>query len=158
VGVGVFGFLINLPVVSYYEVHTILTPNHGHAAMMGVFGIFAMALMVFALRQLSSDEPWGRVERMVRISWGLNSGLALMVVTSLFPGGVLQIWDVLEHGYSYRTHTPMSAGRGSLRVLDPDCSVNGPHRARSNWQLSIVSSSSALHPAPGSSEQSAAAK
>jgi len=35
VGAGVFGFLINLPIVSCYEVGTILTPNHGHAAMMG---------------------------------------------------------------------------------------------------------------------------
>ena len=32
VGAGVFGFLINLPIVSCYEVGTILTPNHGHAA------------------------------------------------------------------------------------------------------------------------------
>lgn len=34
VGAGVFGFLINLPIFSYYEVGTILTPNHGHASMM----------------------------------------------------------------------------------------------------------------------------
>ena len=47
VGAGVFGFLINLPIVSYYEVGTMLTPNHGHAAMMGVFGMLAIALMVF---------------------------------------------------------------------------------------------------------------
>lgn len=40
-GAGVFGFLINLPIVSYYEVGAILTPNHGHAAMMGVFGMRA---------------------------------------------------------------------------------------------------------------------
>jgi nitric oxide reductase subunit B len=29
----------------------------------------------------------------------LNVGLALMVVTNLFPGGVLQLLDVLQHGY-----------------------------------------------------------
>jgi nitric oxide reductase subunit B len=29
VGAGIFGFLINLPIVSYFEVGTILTPNHG---------------------------------------------------------------------------------------------------------------------------------
>ncbi len=43
VGAGIFGFLINMPIVSYYEVGTILTPNHGHAAMMGVFGMLAVA-------------------------------------------------------------------------------------------------------------------
>jgi len=99
-GAGIFGFLINLPIVSYFEVGTILTPNHGHAAMMGVFGMLAIALMVFAFRQVLADGPWQRVERYVRISfWGLNGGLALMVVSNLFPGGVLQLWDVLNHGY-----------------------------------------------------------
>jgi nitric oxide reductase subunit B len=43
-GAGVFGFLINLPIVSYYEAGTMLTPNHGHAAMMGVFGMLGIAL------------------------------------------------------------------------------------------------------------------
>ena len=56
VGAGVFGFLINLPIVSYFEVGTLLTPNHGHAAMMGVFGMFAIAFMVFAIRQVLGDE------------------------------------------------------------------------------------------------------
>jgi len=100
VGAGVFGFLINLPIVSYFEVGTILTPNHGHAAMMGVFGMLAVALMVFAFRQVSSESHWARVEKYVRISfWGLNIGLALMVATNLFPGGVLQLIDVLNNGY-----------------------------------------------------------
>ena len=33
----VFGFLINLPVVSYYEIGTAPTANQRHAAMMGVY-------------------------------------------------------------------------------------------------------------------------
>jgi nitric oxide reductase subunit B len=100
VGAGVFGFLINLPIVSYFEVGTILTPNHGHAAMMGVFGMLAIALMVFALRQVLAEAQWARVEKYVRVSfWGLNIGLALMVLTNLLPGGVLQLIDVLQNGY-----------------------------------------------------------
>jgi nitric oxide reductase subunit B len=40
------------------------------------------------------------VEKYIKISfWGLNIGLALMVVLSLFPGGVLQFKDVLVNGY-----------------------------------------------------------
>ena len=31
--------------------------------------------------------------------WGLNAGLALMVLTDLFPGGVLQLSDSLSNGY-----------------------------------------------------------
>lgn len=100
VGAGVFGFLVNLPIVSYYEVGTMLTPNHAHAALMGVFGMLAIALMVFVLRETACDDDWAGSENYVRIAfWGTNGGLALMVVLSLFPGGVLQIWDVLENGY-----------------------------------------------------------
>lgn len=106
VGAGIFGFLVNMPIVSYFEVGTILTPNHGHAAFMGVFGMFAVAFMVFAMRQVLADSEWSRVEGYIRISfWGLNIGLALMVILSLFPGGVLQLWDVLENGYWHARST-----------------------------------------------------
>jgi len=99
-GAGIFGFLINLPIVSYFEVGTILTPNHGHAAMMGAFGMLALSLLVLAIRQALSDGEWKRVEKFVRLSfWGLNIGLALMVICNLFPGGVLQLLDVLKNGY-----------------------------------------------------------
>ena len=100
VGAGIFGFLINLPIVSYFEVGTILTPNHGHAALMGVFGMFAISFMIFTIRQILPDEEWGHVEKYVRVSfWGLNIGLAGMVVLNLFPAGVLQFFDVLKNGY-----------------------------------------------------------
>lgn len=100
VGAGVFGFLINLPIVSYFEVGTMLTPNHGHAAMMGVFGMLALALMVFSMRHVSTDKQWRSLEKYVKISfWGLNIGLLMMVIFSLFPGGVLQLNDVLNNGY-----------------------------------------------------------
>jgi len=100
VGAGMLGFLLNLPIVSYYEVGTLLTPAHGHAALMGVFGMLAIALMVFVLRQTSNDARWPGIEKYIRVAfWGTNVGLAMMVALSLFPGGVLQVWDVLEHGY-----------------------------------------------------------
>ncbi len=100
VGAGICGFLINLPIVSYYEVGTQLTPNHGHAAMMGVFGMLALALMVFVLRQTSTDARWSDIEKYVKVGfWGANAGLTLMLMMSLFPSGVLQVWDVVQHGY-----------------------------------------------------------
>jgi nitric oxide reductase subunit B len=100
VGAGIFGFLINTPIVSYYEVGTTLTPNHGHAAFMGVFGMLAMAFVVFALRQASDEGHWKRIEKWVRLSyWGMNIGLGGMVVLSLFPVGILQLTDVLNNGY-----------------------------------------------------------
>jgi nitric oxide reductase subunit B len=99
-GAGIFGFLINMPIVSYFEMGTNLTPNHGHAAMMGVFGMLGVALMVFVLRETTDEAAWPRLSRYVRCGfWGLNIGLAMMVVFSLFPSGVLQVRDVLENGY-----------------------------------------------------------
>lgn len=100
IGAGVFGFLINLPVVSYYEIGTNLTANHAHAAFMGVFGMLAVALLVFVLRQVSDAAHWGKMEKYLRVSfWGLNLGLGGMVVLNLFPSGVLQFFDATKHGY-----------------------------------------------------------
>jgi nitric oxide reductase subunit B len=97
-GAGVFGFLINLPVVSYYEIGTHLTANHGHAAMMGVYGMLAIALIVFCLRYLLRPEDWS--DRLVGFSfWSLNLGLAWMVFINLFPLGILQLADVVTNGY-----------------------------------------------------------
>jgi nitric oxide reductase subunit B len=107
VGAGVFGFLINLPIVSYFEVGTLLTSNHGHTAMFGVFGMLALAVLVFCLRALLDDVRWQRLEGLVRVGfWGLNGGLVLMVALDLFPGGVLQLWDVLAHGYWHARRLP----------------------------------------------------
>ncbi len=97
-GAGVFGFLINLPVVSYYEIGTALTANHGHAAMMGVYGMLAVGLALFCQRYLIPEERWP--ERAAKISfWSLNIGLAWMVFATLFPLGLLQLYESVNHGY-----------------------------------------------------------
>ena len=98
VGAGIFGFLINLPIVSYYEIGTALTANHGHAAMMGVYGMLAVALAFFCLRYLIPPERWS--DRLAQISfWSLNIGLAWMVFATLFPLGLLQLYESISHGY-----------------------------------------------------------
>jgi nitric oxide reductase subunit B len=100
VGAGIFGFLINLPIVSYFEVGTTLTPNHGHAALFGVFGMLALAVLVFCLRAMQSDAIWKETQKFVRVGfWGANVGLALMIILDLFPGGVIQLWDSIANGY-----------------------------------------------------------
>jgi nitric oxide reductase subunit B len=100
IGAGVFGFLINMPIVSYYEVGTILTVNHGHAAFIGVFGMLGVGLMAYMMRETTAEALWPRVEKLLKVAfWGLNIGLAMMIVLSLFPAGLLQLADVLENGY-----------------------------------------------------------
>jgi nitric oxide reductase subunit B len=109
-GAGVFGFLINLPMVSYYQIGTHLTANHAHAAFIGVYVMLAMALLFFALRYLIRPEDWS--DRLVGFSfWTLNLGLAWMIFCNLFPLGVLQLGDSVANGYwharsieFFRTH------------------------------------------------------
>lgn len=97
-GRGVFGFLINLPIVSYYEIGTALTANHAHGAMLGVYGMLAVALAMFAFRYVIPPEKWP--ERIARISfWCMNIGLAWMVFATLLPLGVLQLFHSVNNGY-----------------------------------------------------------
>ena len=100
VGAGVFGFLINLPIISYFEIGTNLTPNHGHAAMFGVFGMLALGVTMFCVRTQPDDASWQKIKKLVKIGfWGLNGGMALMILSDLFPAGILQLWDSMTHGY-----------------------------------------------------------
>lgn len=99
-GAGVFGLIINLPIVNYYEHGTYLTVNHGHAALMGVYGNLSLAAMLFCCRYLLNAESWSA--RLARCSfWSLNFGLALMVALDLFPAGVWQFIQTLDHGLWY---------------------------------------------------------
>jgi len=97
-GAGVFGFLINLPIVSYYEIGTALTANHAHAAMMGVYGMLAVGLALFCLRYLIPEKLWS--DRAAKISfWSLNLGLAWMVFATLFPLGLIQLYHSVNVSY-----------------------------------------------------------
>ncbi|MFI5445151.1 nitric-oxide reductase large subunit [Polaromonas sp. UC242_47] len=118
VGAGIMGFLINLPIVSYFETGTLLTINHGHAAMMGVFGMLGIALIVFAIRQTADEALWRTLEKYIWVGfWGLNVGLLMMVVFSLFPAGVLQLMDVLDNGY-WHARSLAYTGSDLARLLE----------------------------------------
>ncbi len=98
VGAGVLGFLINLPAVSYFEHGQFLTPAHGHAAMMGVYGMFALAVLMYSLRNIVKPSAWN--DRWIKISfWALNIGLAGMVAVTLLPVGFLQLKEAFNNGY-----------------------------------------------------------
>lgn len=97
-GAGVFGFLINLPIVSYYEIGTQFTANHGHGALMGVYGMLAMAFLMFVARYFIPQDRAS--ERAMGISfWSLNIGLAWMLFINLFPIGYLQLEESLKNSY-----------------------------------------------------------
>jgi nitric oxide reductase subunit B len=99
-GAGVFGFLINLPVVSYYEIGTALTANHAHTAMMGVYGMLAIGLLLFCLGYLTRPDKWSDRAAMISF-WSLNIGLSWMAFVNLFPLGIVQLYQAVDTGYWY---------------------------------------------------------
>jgi nitric oxide reductase subunit B len=121
VGAGVFGSLINLPIVNYFEHGTYLTGNHAHAAMFGVKGNVALAGVLFCCQHLFPRAAWS--ERLVKTSfWSLQAGLVLMMTLDLFPAGLYQLSAVLTHGFWYaRTNEfvtgPVFATLTWLRVI-----------------------------------------
>jgi len=98
VGAGIFGFLINLPIVSYYEIGTALTANHGHAAMLGVYGMLAVALAFFCLRYLIPATRWSDPLAQVRLLVAQYRP-GLEVFATLFPLGLLQLYASVSQGY-----------------------------------------------------------
>jgi nitric oxide reductase subunit B len=104
-GAGVLGFIINLPIANYYEHGTYLTVNHGHAALMGVYGNLALAAVLFCC-QLLFKADWWRPKLIKTVFWSVNIGLLLMVLLDLFPAGIWQFKTVTENGLWYaRSHT-----------------------------------------------------
>ncbi len=108
-GAGVFGLIINLPIVNYYEHGTYLTVNHGHAALFGVYGNISLAGMLFCCRLVFKPGRWNA--RLVKNSfWALNIGLLLMVLMDLFPVGAIQLNTVIEKGYWYARSNDFVSG------------------------------------------------
>jgi nitric oxide reductase subunit B len=100
VGAGLFGFLINPPIALYYMQGLNTTPVHGHTALFGVYGMLGIGLMLFCLKGLATDRVW-RTGSIALGFWAINIGLALMVLISVLPVGMLQTWASVEHGMWY---------------------------------------------------------
>lgn len=97
VGAGVFGFLINPPIVLYYSQGLNTTPIHAHAALFGVYGCLALALMLFSFREFVPENAWN--EMLLRFSfWMINGGLVVMLVFGLIPNGFYQLAQSINHG------------------------------------------------------------
>ncbi|MBN2320379.1 MAG: cbb3-type cytochrome c oxidase subunit I [Acidobacteria bacterium] len=122
-GAGVFGFLINLPLVNYFEHGTYLTVNHGHGALFGVYGMLSIALLLFSWRGLVERKHWN--DRLLGVSfWGLNGGLLVMTLATLFPVGIAQVWTSYKEGLWMARDVsfferPIVAVLGQLRII-PD--------------------------------------
>jgi nitric oxide reductase subunit B len=122
-GAGLFGFLINLPIVNYYEHGTYLTMNHGHTALFGTYGMLSIALLLFSWRGLVDKAHWK--DNTLRLSfYGLNGGLFLLAIGTLLPVGAIQAWTSFKDGLWVARdaaffETGAVALLGNLRVI-PD--------------------------------------
>jgi nitric oxide reductase subunit B len=96
-GAACFGFLINLPLINYYEHATYLTMNHGHGALFGVYGMLSIALLLFSWRGMVDKEHWD--DRILKVCFfGFNIGLLMLTFVTLFPVGILQTWTSFKYG------------------------------------------------------------
>lgn len=100
VGAGFFGFLINPPIALYYMQGLNTTAVHGHTALFGVYGMLAIGLMLFCLKGLATRKVW-KTGALNFSFWSINIGLALMVLISVLPVGIMQTWASVEHGLWY---------------------------------------------------------
>jgi nitric oxide reductase subunit B len=115
VGAGVLGFLINPPIVLYYAQGLNTTPIHSHGALFGVYGFLAIALMLFSMRNIVRTEAWS--DRLLAVAfWGLNLGLAGMIVFSLLPAGIYQLLIAVREGLWY-ARSPEVTGSAFIHAV-----------------------------------------
>ena len=109
VGAGVFGFLLNPPIVLYYAQGINTTPLHAHTALFGVYGLLAISLLLFSVRHIVTRASWS--DKMLKWSfWGLNGGLAAMAVFSLIPSGFYQFYYAVRDGLWYARSPEIASG------------------------------------------------
>jgi nitric oxide reductase subunit B len=100
VGAGVFGFMINTPVALFYLQGLNTTAVHSHAALFGVYGFLSIGFVLLILRYIRPDLQFN--DRLMRVGfWWLNTGLVLMIVTSLLPIGLFQFYASVSEGMWY---------------------------------------------------------
>jgi nitric oxide reductase subunit B len=121
VGAGLFGFFINPPIALYFMQGLNTTPMHGHTALFGVYGMLGIGLMLFCLKGLATHRIW-KTRVLSYAFWSINVGLALMVLLSLLPVGLMQTWASVEHGLWYARsaeflQTPLMDTLRWLRVV-----------------------------------------
>lgn len=115
VGAGLFGFFINPPIALYYMQGLNTTPVHGHTALFGVYGMLGLGLTLFCVKGLWARARW-KTAALAYSFWAMNIGLALMVLLSLLPVGLLQTLASVERGLWFARSAEFQQ-QGILEVL-----------------------------------------
>jgi len=113
VGAGVFGFLINPPIILYYVQGINTTPIHSHTALFGVYGFLAIALMLFSVRHIAKKFSWS--DKILKNAfWFLNGGLIAMTLINFIPAGFYQFYYAVKLWYA---RSPEIATSDVIRTL-----------------------------------------
>ncbi|WP_444995126.1 nitric-oxide reductase large subunit [Aliikangiella sp. IMCC44359] len=109
-GAGVLGFMINPPISLYYVQGLNTAPTHAHGALFGVYGFLALGFCLLVLRYIRPALIFD--EKLMKVAfWWLNTGLALMLFTSLLPIGIIQFVASAQEGLWYaRSESFMQTG------------------------------------------------
>lgn len=100
VGAGIFGFMINPPIALFYMQGLNTTAVHAHGATFGVYGMLSLGLVLLIVQTSFREREWN--SSLMKVSfWSLNVGLALMILLSLLPIGMIQFAASLQHGLWY---------------------------------------------------------
>ena len=100
VGAGLFGFLINPPLALFYMQGLNTTAVHAHGATFGVYGMLSLGLILILVQTTFRERDWN-TRFMGLAFWGLNIGLAMMILLSLLPIGMIQLAACLKYGLWY---------------------------------------------------------
>ncbi|MGI6460942.1 MAG: hypothetical protein ACOX5J_12785 [Candidatus Hydrogenedentales bacterium] len=96
---------------------SVLFAGHQHhpdpfarGASFGVYGMLAISLMLFSVRHIVTRASWS--DRLLKYSfWGLNGGLAGMLVLSLIPSGFYQLYYAIRDGLWYARSPEIASGQ-----------------------------------------------
>lgn len=100
VGAGLFGFLINPPIALFYMQGLNTTAVHAHGATFGVYGLLSLGLVLIIIQSVFKGREWNH-KLMGLAFWGMNIGLGLMILMSLLPIGLIQVFASIEQGLWY---------------------------------------------------------
>lgn len=99
VGAGFLGFAHTLPQVNIYTHGTLVTAMHGHMAFWGAYAMIVMAIMTYALPEMTGRKLWNNMTGLLAF-WLANIGMVGM--TGAFAvAGIAQVYLERKMGLDF---------------------------------------------------------
>lgn len=99
VGAGFLGFAHTIPQVNVYTHGTLVTAMHGHLAFWGAYAMIVMAIMTYALPEMTGRKLWNNTTGLMAF-WMSNIGMTAMTV-AFGVAGVAQVYLERKMGLDF---------------------------------------------------------